>query len=218
MKLLKSAALLTLITLISACSVNPRTGEQEINQTGIGIAVGTVAGGVLGAMLGNHETALAGAALGAALGGGAGYWVQSTSEQLEANLSGSGMTVSRVVEQSTGKESIIVEAPSDIAFATGSSALASGAYQGLTAVATAIIRQPSLRVTIVGHTDDVGTHDKNQALSFARAQSVAMYLYAAGVPFSSVTVKGAGDSAPIADNKTASGRALNRRVAVVIGA
>ena len=72
-------------------------------------------------------------------------------------------------------------------------------------------------VTIVGHTDSVGSEAYNQDLSQRRADAVADYLSAgADVPRSVFTTTGMGESQPVATNETAEGRQLNRRVEVTI--
>lgn len=76
---------------------------------------------------------------------------------------------------------------------------------------------PSARLSVTGHTDSVGSDAYNLKLSEKRAKSVADYLVTSGIPADSVqSVGGAGESQPVADNKTAEGRALNRRVEIVI--
>ncbi len=64
----------------------------------------------------------------------------------------------------------------------------------------------------IGHTDSIGTEDYNLDLSRRRAESAVNYLAAQGVTESRITVRGMGESEPVADNATAEGRALNRRV------
>ena len=72
-------------------------------------------------------------------------------------------------------------------------------------------------VTIVGHTDSVGSEAYNQGLSERRANAVADYLSAnADVPRSVFTTSGMGESQPVATNETAEGRQLNRRVEITI--
>ena len=72
-------------------------------------------------------------------------------------------------------------------------------------------------VTIVGHTDSVGSDAYNQGLSERRANAVADYLSAnADVPRSVFTTSGMGESQPVATNETAEGRQLNRRVEITI--
>ncbi len=68
---------------------------------------------------------------------------------------------------------------------------------------------------IVGHTDSIGTEEYNQGLSERRAQAVADYLVGQGVNSSMLTVKGMGESSPVADNGTSEGRAMNRRVEIL---
>ncbi|RZT35499.1 outer membrane protein OmpA-like peptidoglycan-associated protein [Cupriavidus agavae] len=69
---------------------------------------------------------------------------------------------------------------------------------------------------INGHTDDTGSDDYNQRLSVRRATAVARVLDSVGYSQDQVRVKGFGKTMPIADNRTAAGRAENRRVAIVV--
>lgn len=69
---------------------------------------------------------------------------------------------------------------------------------------------------IDGHTDNSGTAEHNQALSLARAQSVAMVMTQSGFADSHLTTAGRGESSPIADNDSEAGRQRNRRVNIII--
>ncbi len=68
---------------------------------------------------------------------------------------------------------------------------------------------------VVGHTDSTGPENYNQGLSERRAQAAADYLASQGVNPSMLTVKGMGESSPVADNGTREGRAMNRRVDIL---
>lgn len=71
-------------------------------------------------------------------------------------------------------------------------------------------------VTIVGHTDSVGSEAYNEQLSMRRANAVKNYLLDQGVDPSLVSTSGMGESQPVADNSTDAGRAQNRRVEITI--
>ena len=79
------------------------------------------------------------------------------------------------------------------------------------------IRDVNLEVIIaVGHTDSVGTDAYNQRLSVRRAEAVKAYLVSRGIEANRVYTEGKGEKQPVADNKTAAGRAKNRRVEIEV--
>jgi len=75
---------------------------------------------------------------------------------------------------------------------------------------------PTLKVSIQGHTDNVGREEKNLTLSENRAKAVYDYLLSLGVDVNRIDYKGKGETNPIATNETVEGRALNRRTEFVI--
>jgi OOP family OmpA-OmpF porin len=82
---------------------------------------------------------------------------------------------------------------------------------------TSKIRDVNLEVIIaVGHTDSVGSVAYNQRLSIRRAEAVKAYLVSKGIERNRVYTEGKGKSQPVADNKTAEGRAKNRRVEIEV--
>ena len=79
------------------------------------------------------------------------------------------------------------------------------------------IKDFTLEVVIaVGHTDSVGSDAYNQKLSLRRAESVKAYLVSKGIEANRVYTEGKGKKQPLADNKTADGRAKNRRVEIEV--
>jgi OOP family OmpA-OmpF porin len=75
---------------------------------------------------------------------------------------------------------------------------------------------PNKKVALEGHTDSIGTEQYNQGLSERRANSVKDYLTKRGVDAGKISTRGFGETRPIADNKTAEGRAKNRRVEIKV--
>ena len=71
-------------------------------------------------------------------------------------------------------------------------------------------------IIAVGHTDSIGSDAYNQKLSVRRAEAVKAYLVSKGIEKSRVYTEGEGKKQPVADNKTAAGRAQNRRVEIEV--
>ncbi len=104
-----------------------------------------------------------------------------------------------------------------IQFETGSSVIKPESYATLDEIMKSSMVAEGLTVGVYGHTDNVGSEDKNQILSEQRAGSVKSYLVSKGIPEARITVKGYGSTKPVADNTTAGGKATNRRVQIVLG-
>ncbi len=100
----------------------------------------------------------------------------------------------------------------NIFFETNKATLKTESAAELQRVASLLIDNPTIRLEISGHTDNVGSYKANQKLSEARAKSVVDYLVTQGVGSSRLEYKGYSFNQPIADNSTPEGRAQNRRV------
>lgn len=103
-----------------------------------------------------------------------------------------------------------------VLFATGQAAILPGAQASLNQVAEALKTQAEHHFTVEGHTDNQGTDAINNDLSLRRAQAVRDYLVIRGVASEAITAQGFGSTRPVADNKTTEGRAMNRRVEIVV--
>lgn len=99
-----------------------------------------------------------------------------------------------------------------IFFVTGSAKLSSKSNAALADVMKILSDDQALKLSIDGHTDNVGKADFNKTLSDKRANSVKTYLVSKGVDESRLSAQGFGMEVPVADNKTAAGKAKNRRV------
>lgn len=102
-----------------------------------------------------------------------------------------------------------------ILFDTGKDTIKPESEPVLAEIVTLLKDNPSLKLSIEGHTDNVGKPESNQALSQRRAESVKKYLVGKGVESPRLETKGWGDTKPVADNRSEEGRAKNRRVELV---
>ncbi|MBK7433673.1 MAG: OmpA family protein [Chitinophagaceae bacterium] len=104
----------------------------------------------------------------------------------------------------------------DCNFETGKATLQPESYTVLDELVAYLVRKDDEKIELGGHTDNVGTAKSNLILSEARANTVRAYLLTKGIDPDRVTAKGYGFSVPVASNKTAAGRAQNRRTEVKI--
>ncbi len=105
---------------------------------------------------------------------------------------------------------------SDVLFKSGSFELLAGARERLAKVSGIVLAYPSLRLSVEGHTDSVGSDDYNQQLSERRAEAVRDYMVQQGIASDAVSASGFGKTAPVATNDTPEGRQQNRRVELVL--
>ena len=107
---------------------------------------------------------------------------------------------------------VFKKALNGIQFESGKAKIKKNSYGILDQIVTIMKENPEYNLSIKGHTDNSGKADKNQVLSEDRANAVKDYLTQHGVEGSRMTAQGFGQDQPVANNKTAAGRALNRRV------
>jgi outer membrane protein OmpA-like peptidoglycan-associated protein len=103
-----------------------------------------------------------------------------------------------------------------VLFATGQAMILPGAQAQLNQVADALKTQAEHHFTVEGHTDNQGTDAINNDLSNRRANAVRDYLIVRGVASEAITAQGFGSTRPVADNHSPEGRAMNRRVEIVV--
>ncbi|MFG6412612.1 OmpA family protein [Roseateles sp. DC23W] len=102
-----------------------------------------------------------------------------------------------------------------IEFDTGRAALKPDGAAVVDEIVKLLQLQPKLKLSIEGHTDNVGEPASNRKLSLERAQAVQKALYAKGIAAARLSVAGHGPDIPVADNRKDEGRAKNRRVELV---
>lgn len=142
--------------------------------------------------------------------GGASAYVGQQEADLRRQLAGTGAEVFRSGDR------LLLRLPSSLAFAVGSSTLTPQALSTIGEIGLTLRDQKQSLVDVLGHTDSTGTVAGNNSLSEQRAAAVAAELRRRGVGAARIATRGFGSAFPIADNTTESGRALNRRVEVVV--
>jgi OmpA-OmpF porin, OOP family len=102
-----------------------------------------------------------------------------------------------------------------INFNTGSAEISNSSSKEVEKIYNLLVQAENTKLTVVGHTDNIGNPDSNLALSKSRAEAVVNYLKQKGIPANRFQmVDGKGQNDPIGDNNTAAGKALNRRVVI----
>ncbi|MBE0454330.1 OmpA family protein [Roseovarius autotrophicus] len=201
------------LLLVTACTdPNQVGGGTDSNQKA---KQGAIIGGIIGAGTGAvvSDSKGKGAVLGGVIGALGGAAIGSALDRQEAELRQQLNDDVRIVN--TG-DRLILTMPQDILFAVDSFAVTQTLRSDLFRVAQSLQRYPDTTVQVVGHTDSTGAASYNQQLSERRASAVANVLMEGGVPGWRIRAIGRGEDQPVASNLTPEGRALNRRVEIVI--
>lgn len=111
---------------------------------------------------------------------------------------------------------LVITLSGAVMFVTNESALLPAALSSLNNVAAALKSTPDRNITVEGHSDSTGAHAYNMDLSQRRADAVRLYLISQAVPQEMIRSQGIGPDRPVADNRTAEGRANNRRVEIIV--
>lgn len=205
--------IMVLCVSLAACS-------QPMNRTQKGAGIGTAAGAITGALIGqaaggDTQATLLGAGIGAAVGAGTGAGIGYYMDQQEQAMRNALASVEGVNIQREGNL-LYVTFRSDNQFEVGSFNLSYTAQNDVARLAAVLTQYHKTTVIVSGHTDSTGSEELNQVLSERRANAVKNILQQNGVVSNRITTVGFGKSAPIADNSTAYGRQLNRRVTLKI--
>jgi OOP family OmpA-OmpF porin len=123
-------------------------------------------------------------------------------------------TVNNGLRVAASEQSLLDSALADriIEFESGKATLAESGMAILDQMGAVLIKMKNRPVEVIGHTDDSGSRAGNLSLSQARAEAVKAYLVTKGIDAQSIVVSGEGPDRPVADNRTAEGRARNRRI------
>lgn len=207
MKKIKIVVLGLCAALVMSCGTKMGTGSL------IGAGGGAVIGGIIGKIAGNTAV---GAAVGTAVGAGTGALIGRHMDKVKAEAEAQ-LANAKVeeVEDANGFKAVKVTFDSGILFALNKSDLNDASKSELAKFSNVLKNNENCSVDIQGYTDSTGNDGINVPLSQQRAESVSTYLKACGVSAGQIQkVQGFGSANPVADNSTAAGQALNRRVEV----
>ena len=123
--------------------------------------------------------------------------------------------LNQVLQTRDTARGLIVSMP-DVLFDFNKHTLKPEARERLARVSGIVLAYPDLKLQVEGYTDSIGSEEYNQTLSEKRAEAVRDYLVGSGVSMNNVAAQGMGKSDPVADNNTAAGRKLNRRVEMIV--
>jgi len=206
------AIVLSTSILLSGCSTMSNATKGGIFGGGAGAALGAGVGALIGR---STKSAAIGAGIGTVVGAATGVIIGKKMDKAAAQAAAIEGARVDSIRDANNLKAIKVTFDSGILFQTGKSTLNTASKDALTKFAKILISNPTMDITIMGHTDNQGTLEVNQTLSQNRAQSVANFLQTQSVTATQFKeIVGKNFAEPVADNKTAAGRAANRRVEV----
>jgi len=211
------AGIVSVSVVLSGCAAD---GSRPFTSAESGAMIGAAGGAVVGAIAykqNRTKGAVVGAVGGALAGAAVGSYMDSQRRDLEKNLAKEIQAGQARVEK-LSDQVVLITMTNQTAFDTDSSAVKPGFHSTMDKLADVVVRYGKTTLTIVGHTDNIGTNEYNQRLSQRRALSVAQYLESKRVDPLRLATAGKGETEPVASNTSESGRQANRRVQIYVEA
>lgn len=215
---MKRSITLALTLALGGCASEGGTGVAGWENWQSGALIGAGVGAAVGAMAYHRnrtQGALIGAVGGGLAGGAVGAYMDSQRKDLEKNLAKE-IQAGQARIDSLPNHVVRVTMTNQTAFDTNSSNIKPGFEATMGKIADVVVRYGKTSLTVVGHTDNVGSDEYNQKLSERRAHAVAQYLELKKVDPIRLAVSGRGEAQPIASNTSESGRQQNRRVEIYV--
>src|SRR5688500_7495921 len=208
-------SLLLAATLAACARDNPfdlmaHPDSGTLTEAGVGAARGAIAYDRK-----RTKGALVGAVGGALAGGVVGRYMDDQKRDLEKNLAQE-IKVGQARVEKLPNDIVRVTMTNQTAFETNSAQIKPAFNSTMDKLAEVVVRYNKTSLTVVGHTDDVGSDAYNQKLSEQRALSVARYLEGKRVNSMRLATSGKGETQPAASNSTETGRQANRRVEIYV--
>jgi outer membrane protein OmpA-like peptidoglycan-associated protein len=197
-----------ILAMSAGCATSP---DDPYAKTKKGAAIGAAVGAAAGYFLvgdGELDEILGTAAVGAGLGAGIGLYMDKQEAALEE--------IDDVNVERVDEDTLRVNFDSDILFAVDSAVLSPSSMSSLDEFARVMREYPKTAILIQGYTDSTGSEEHNLRLSQRRADAVYNHLALREVGQDRMAAIGYGEGYPVADNATAAGRELNRRVSILV--
>ena len=214
----KLVSILVCGALLSACGDIPKPSDRPLENWESGALIGAGIGAVVGAVAYSKDRtkgAVLGAVGGGLAGGAVGAYMDSQKKDLEKNLAKE-IQAGQARVDSLPNHVVRITMTSATAFDTNSTTIKPGFDTTMDKLADVVVRYGKTTLTVVGHTDNVGSAQYNQQLSERRARSVAQYLESKRVNPVRMALSGRGEEQPIASNSSEAGRQQNRRVEIYV--
>jgi outer membrane protein OmpA-like peptidoglycan-associated protein len=217
---MKHVVLILSVVLAGCAAGGPGFGESNrpFTDTEKGILIGAASGAVIGAVAydkNRSRGAVIGAIGGGLAGGAVGAYMDKQKQDLEKALAPEIQSGQARIDK-LPNDVLRITMTNQTAFDTDSSTIKAGFNSTMDKVADVVLRYGKTTLTVVGHTDNVGSNDYNQKLSERRAHSVAAYLESKHVNSMRLALAGKGETQPIASNANESGKQQNRRVEIYV--
>jgi len=195
----------------TGCSSMSKRAKCASVGAAAGAAVGATAGAIIGDMGPTHDNRLGGGIIGgvagALVGGVTGYLVCKDEPAPAPPVAAPAPAPAPVAEK------IVLNG---VQFDFDKAVIKDEYFPVLDAAASALQKHGNKKVMITGHTCNMGPDSYNQTLSEKRAAAVKAYLVDKGISETRLMTSGAGESNPVADNKTKAGRMMNRRAELAV--
>jgi outer membrane protein OmpA-like peptidoglycan-associated protein len=218
MKRYLTCIVISAVALSGCTSTGSASGKRPMTNMETGAIIGAASGAVIGAVAykkNRTQGAIVGAVGGGLAGGAVGAYMDSQKKDLERNLKQE-IAAGQARVEKLPNNVVKITMTDQTAFDTGSTEIKRGFHSTLDKLADVVIRYQKTTLTVVGHTDSVGSSDFNQKLSEDRALSVASYFEAKDVNPMRLATVGRGEAEPVARNNSEAGRRANRRVEIYV--
>jgi len=214
----KRSVVVLAVAFASGCADMKGPSDRPFENWEKGAVLGAAAGAGLGAIAysrNRSQGAIYGAVGGGLAGGAIGAYMDGQKRDLEKNLTKEIQSGQAKVERMPN-DIVRITMTSATAFDTNSTDIKPGFYTTLDKLSDVVVRYGKTTLTVVGHTDNVGSDKYNQDLSLRRAHSVAHYFESKKVDPVRMAISGKGESEPVANNTSEGGRQANRRVEIYV--